>query len=91
MGTRIRWVLGLTLAAWLLVVAPANAYVDPGTTGYVFSLLVAFFAAAGMTLKLFWRRITGFFSRSDDADDTAGTAAPEAAATDDADQVTERA
>ena len=68
MRTRLRGVLGLTIAAWLLVLAPANAYVDPGTTGYVFSLLVAFFAAAGMTLKVFWRRIVGFFRRGDDGD-----------------------
>lgn len=68
LSTRLRWVLGLTIAAWLLVLAPANAYVDPGTTGYVFSLIVAFFAAAGMTLKLFWRRIVGFFRRDDDGD-----------------------
>lgn len=71
MRTRVNWVLALTIVAWSLVIAPANAYVDPGTTGYVFSLLVAFFAAAGMTLKLFWRRIVGFFRR-DDATTTGG-------------------
>lgn len=84
MGTRIRWVLGLTVAAWLLVIAPANAYVDPGTTGYVLSLIVAFFAAAGMTLKLFWRRITGVFRRSDDG-------SGEDEGTRDADRITEQA
>ena len=71
MRSRPAWILSLTIVAWSLVLAPANAYIDPGTTGYVFSLLVAFFAAAGMTLKLFWRRIVGFFSRSG-GDDTPG-------------------
>lgn len=65
MRTRLSRVLALTVIAWLFVVAPAHAYIDPGTTGYVFSLLIAFFAAAGMTLKLFWRRIVGFFKRGD--------------------------
>lgn len=82
MGTRVRWVLGLTAAAWLLVLAPANAYVDPGTGTYLFSLIVAGLAAAGMTLKLFWRRITDFFHRGDASDDGSSP---------DADRVTEQA
>lgn len=69
MRTRLLRVLSLTIVAWLLVVAPAHAYVDPGTTGYVISMLVAAAAAAGMTLKLFWRRIVGFFRREDEGDD----------------------
>lgn len=63
MASRIRWVLALTLAAWLLVIAPANAYIDAGTTGFIFSALVAFFAAAGMLIKSFWSRVVGIFRR----------------------------
>lgn len=89
MRARPGWILSLTLVAWLLVIAPAHAYVDPGTTGYIFSLAVAFFAAAGMTFKLFWRRITGFFRR-DEAADTPQDDDP-SGGSDDADRVTEQA
>lgn len=88
MRRRLSWVLALTAVAWLLVLAPAHAYVDPGTTGYVFSLLVAFFAAAGMTLKLFWRRIVDFFRR--DGGDS-GTPGPTAGDDSDTERVTEQA
>lgn len=89
MRSRSGWILSLTLVAWLLVLAPAHAYIDPGTTGYVFSLLVAFFAAAGMTLKLFWRRITGFFRRDEPADAPRDDEA--SGGSDDAERVTEQA
>lgn len=56
----------LTLMMWLLVVPPASAYVDPGSTSMVFQALIAFAMAAGLMIKTFWRRITSFFGRRSD-------------------------
>jgi uncharacterized membrane protein YccC len=67
MGSRLRTVLALTAALLLGVLAPANAYIDAGSTSVIFSALVAFFASAGMILKMSWRRITGVFRRGDAA------------------------
>jgi hypothetical protein len=67
MASRIRTVLALTAALLLGVLAPANAYIDAGSTSVIFSALVAFFAFAGMIVKLSWRRITGVFRKGDAA------------------------
>ncbi len=61
--TRVSWTVALTLAAWLLVVPGASAYVDPGSGSFVFQALIAFFMAAGLSAKMFWRRIKGFFTK----------------------------
>lgn len=61
---RVRWIVALTVVAWLVVLAPAGAYVDPGSQTMLFQAVVAGLATAGLTLKLTWRRIRAFFSRS---------------------------
>jgi hypothetical protein len=48
---------------WLLVVPAANAYVDPGTGSYIFQVLIGVFLGAAVAIKVFWRRIWGFFTR----------------------------
>lgn len=82
--SRTAWTLWLTAAAWLSVVPAANAYIDAGSTTVIFQAVVAGLATAGMFLRVFWRRISGFFSRSsgDEATDTVPTVVP---ATPDAD------
>jgi hypothetical protein len=37
------------------------AYLDPGTGSMLVQLLVGGLAAAGVALKLYWRRFTSFF------------------------------
>lgn len=64
MRTRLVRVLGLSLVLSLVLVAPASAYIDPGSTTVVFQAVIAGLAAAGMGIKLFWSRIVGFFQRS---------------------------
>ncbi len=66
MNTRARVVLTAVLAvgAWAMVVPAASAYVDPGSTSFVFQALIAFAMAAGLTIKTFWRRLKGLFSRA---------------------------
>lgn len=65
---RLRLVLGLTVAMWLMVIPVANAYIDPGSTTVVFQAIIAGIAAAGMGLRMFWGRITGFFRRNRSGD-----------------------
>ncbi len=55
-----------TLAALLLVVPAANAYIDPGTTSVIFQALIAGLAAAGTAITMFWSRIVSFFRRDSD-------------------------
>lgn len=60
---RLALTLWLTAGAWLLFVPAAHAYLDPGSTSVIFGALVAGAMGAGMVLKTFWRRFTGFFRR----------------------------
>lgn len=73
---RVALTLWLTIGAWLLFIPAANAYLDPGSTSVIFGALVAGAMGAGMFLKTFWRRLTGFFRRDDD-DTSAGRAGTE--------------
>lgn len=61
---RIRLTLFLTVMAWMAVLAPAQAYIDPGSTSMIFQAVVAGFAAAGTGLAIFWGRIKAFFTRN---------------------------
>lgn len=63
--SRVAWTAVLAVGAWLLVVPAASAYVDPGSTSFVFQALIAFAMAAGLTVKTFWRRLKGMFSRGE--------------------------
>lgn len=62
---RSRSVVVVALAlSWLLALhAPANAYIDAGSTSVVFQAVIAFLAAAGVTLKMTWSRIAQLFRR----------------------------
>lgn len=64
---RIALTLYLTVGAWLLFIPAAHAYLDPGSTSVIFGALVAGAMGAGMFLKTFWRRLTGFLRRGGDA------------------------
>ncbi len=62
--SRILWTAFLALGAWTLVIPTASAYVDPGSTSFVFQALIAFAMAAGLTLKTYWRRLKDMFTGS---------------------------
>lgn len=62
--TRILWTLALTLGAWLLVVPPAHAYVEWLSGTAAWQALIAGLMAAGLSIKVFWRRIKATFSRT---------------------------
>ena len=67
-ASRIALVLYLALCFSLLFIAPAQAYIDPGSGSLIFQVIVGGAMAVGLAVKVFWRRIVTLFSRrrSDD-------------------------
>lgn len=59
----------LTTGFWLLTIAPAHAYIDPGTGSLIFQIVVGGTMAVGLAVKVFWRRITSLFSRRRSTDE----------------------
>jgi hypothetical protein len=57
------YVLLLALQLSMLVVAPAGAYLDPGSGSIIFQAVVGAALGISLTAKLFWRRIAAFFQR----------------------------
>jgi hypothetical protein len=64
------------------------AYLDAGSGSMILQLLVGGFAAAGVAMKMYWKRIKGIFGRGGDDDDssTVTTTAADAPAERDAPQ-----
>lgn len=60
---RTTWVLYLTVCLSLIVIAPASAYIDPGSGSLVFQAVVAAAVAIPVAIASFWGRITAFFNR----------------------------
>lgn len=58
---RAAWIAYFTVALSLLVIPVANAYLDPGTGSMIFQAVIAAAMAIGLSVKIFWRRITTFF------------------------------
>jgi hypothetical protein len=51
----------------VLWIPVANAYIDPGTGSFVFQAAIGVLLAAGVALKLFWKKIVRFVTRRDRA------------------------
>jgi len=45
----------------LLAAKQTAAYIDPGTGSYVFQMIIAGALGSLFAIKMFWKRITGFF------------------------------
>ena len=58
---RIIRCLPLVAVGVFLLVRPAYGYIDPGTGSYVLMTLLGTLFAAAYTLKIYWRRVAGFF------------------------------
>jgi hypothetical protein len=55
---------GLFLGYFLLVLVPAaQAYLDPSSGSFFFQLLIGSLLGGAVTVKAFWGRIRGFFTR----------------------------
>lgn len=62
-GSRVLWAAFLMAGFSLLFIAPANAYIDPGSGSIIFQAVVGGAMAIGLGVKIFWRRIVSFFAR----------------------------
>lgn len=61
------FVVGVLVLAFSVVFLPvANAYVDPGAGSFIFQAAIGGILAAGVALKVFWKRITSVFTRRDE-------------------------
>lgn len=65
MKARIFWVAMLVVAFSALWLPAANAYIDPGSGSFVFQALIGGLLAAGVAVKVFWKRLTGLVTRRD--------------------------
>ncbi len=63
-GSYVTWVVWLTVCLSLLVVPAANAYIDPGSGSLIFQVVVGAAMAASLGVRVFWKRIIGFFRRN---------------------------
>ena len=63
-GSFAAWTLFLAVGFSLLVVAPAAAYLEPGSGSLIFQVVIGSAMAVALSAKIFWRRITSFFRRS---------------------------
>jgi hypothetical protein len=48
----------------LALLRGAFAYLDPGSTSFIFQILIAGLMGFLLVLRIFWTRIAGFFRRS---------------------------
>jgi hypothetical protein len=46
------------------------AYLDAGSGSMIAQILVGGFAAAGVAMKMYWKRIKGFFGRGDEEEES---------------------
>lgn len=49
----------------MIVVAPANAYLDPGSGSIIFQAVIGAALGISLALKVYWRRVVAFFQRKD--------------------------
>lgn len=63
---RVGVVLYLATLFSIVAIEPAHAYIDPGSGSLIFQAVAGAAMAIGLFLKVFWRRITTFFSRKKD-------------------------
>jgi hypothetical protein len=49
----------------LLWIPTANAYIDPGTGSFIFQAAIGVLLAAGVAIKVLWKRLTRLVTRKD--------------------------
>lgn len=54
---------GVALFVSLVCVAPAYAYLDPGTGSMIVQALIAAVTAVSVSAGIFWKRLRGFFMK----------------------------
>ena len=56
----IKLILSIVVLINFVIVAPANAYIDPNTGGFFFQTVAPFIYGILGVIVVFWKRITGF-------------------------------
>ncbi len=54
----------ISLAVLLAPLLRPQAYLDPGSGSFLIQLLIAGLVGMGFIVKVYWKKIKGFFSRS---------------------------
>lgn len=52
------------IVLFLFVTAWCYGYIDPGAGSYLIQILIAAFLGAAFGIKVFWKKIIGFFRKS---------------------------
>jgi hypothetical protein len=52
------------LLVLIIIPQPVSAYLDPGFASMVWQMMAAMVFAVAFTIKIYWQKIKGFFSRS---------------------------
>lgn len=70
-----RGAAALAVLIYITTVAatPAAAYIDPGSSSYIFQLLIGGLMGVGLAVGSFWHRIKAFFGRSSESTGTDDT------------------
>ncbi|HEY7477817.1 MAG TPA: hypothetical protein VIB62_06225 [Actinomycetota bacterium] len=63
MKARVFWFTMLVVAFSVLWLPSANAYVDPGSGSFLFQALIGGLLAAGVAIKVFWKRLAAIVTR----------------------------
>ncbi len=77
--SQIRWGTALFLYFSLITVPNAHAYIDPASGSFLFQVTIGALLGAGLAIKMFWRRISGFLTgrtRRERAEAAANAQAP---------------
>lgn len=59
---KLSTILFLLITAYLSFPVATHAYLDPGSSSYVFQILIAGFFGLLYTLKKFWKQISSFMA-----------------------------
>ena len=58
-----KYFYAVLLAFFVLLEAPVEAYLDPGSGSMLLQALLGGFAGIAVITKLYWNRVTGLFNR----------------------------
>ncbi len=65
----ISHLLATTMVLSVTAIAPAQAYLDPGTGSIILQLILGGVAGVMVVMKLYWHRLLSFFGRGDSSSD----------------------
>jgi hypothetical protein len=63
MKTRLLHQALLAVAALIVVMNPAHAYIDPGSGSFFLQMLVASLVGGWFGIKMYWSKIVAFFRK----------------------------